>query len=83
MALKPKHPSSAPPVLEAHKTASVADMANLKVRKALQRAVGTVPEAALVEADIAVVAHATDYKLNLGVEVVQKVARIGWDDSWE
>lgn len=57
MVLKPEHPNSVPPVLEEHKTASVAGRANLEVGKALH---DTVLEVALVEVDIVVVKYTPD-----------------------
>lgn len=60
MAVEPKHPSIAPPDLEAHKTASEAGRANLAVGKALH---DTVLEVALVEVDIVVVGYTQDYNL--------------------
>lgn len=75
MALEPKHPSSAPPVLKAHKTVSVADRTNLEVGKALH---DTVLEVALVEVDIVAVEYTTDYNLYWAAEVG---ARIGSGNS--
>jgi len=64
-----------PPVLEEHKTASVAGRANLEVGKALH---DTVLEVALVEVDIVVVKYTPDYNLYWAAEVG---ARIGLDNS--